>query len=130
MSYVFDASAIIKAVELAPREAARVLRGQYTTDIAYYEVGNYIWKLFRKSLISDPAPHVELFRRLIALMKVEAVGLRAEVLGLAAGRALTYYDASYLWLAEQLNATLITEDEALCRAARRCLKTKDVLSKR
>ena len=35
MSYVFDASALIKAVELASRRVAKIVKGQYTADLAY-----------------------------------------------------------------------------------------------
>ena len=32
MSYAFDASALIKAGELAPRRVARIVKGQYAAD--------------------------------------------------------------------------------------------------
>ena len=128
MSYVFDASALIKAVELAPTRVAKIVKGQYTADLAYYEIGNYIWKLYRKSVIRDLAPHIELFSRLLAIMKVEHVGLTQDVLDLATKREVTYYDASYLWLAEQLSAHLVTEDDVLCRAASKCLSVKDLIT--
>jgi predicted nucleic acid-binding protein len=38
------------------------------------------------------------------------------VLALAATTGLTAYDASYLWLAERLGATLITLDRQLAKA--------------
>jgi predicted nucleic acid-binding protein len=41
----------------------------------------------------------------------------AGVLGLAEQFRLTGYDASYLWLAQHLNAELVTLDQALSRAA-------------
>jgi predicted nucleic acid-binding protein len=41
------------------------------------------------------------------------------VLVLAERFQLTGYDASYLWLAQQLNAELVTLDQQLARAASR-----------
>ena len=114
-------------MELEPKRAVEALEGQYTADLAYYEIGNYIWRLYRRSLIADVAPYVEFFERLLSMMSVEGVGLRREVEDLAAGRGLTYYDAAYLWLAERLDVPLVTEDETLCRAASRCLKAADLL---
>jgi len=42
---------------------------------------------------------------------------QAGVLDLAAATGLTAYDASYLWLARQLGAELVTLDKALARAS-------------
>jgi predicted nucleic acid-binding protein len=41
------------------------------------------------------------------------------VLGLAMETNLTFYDASYLWLARRLDAELVTLDKTLARAAAR-----------
>ena len=121
MSYVFDASAIVRAVELLGSDSVDVLRGQYTIDLAYYEIGNFIWKAFRKGLISDTERFIELFTGVLAEMRVVRVGLRKEVARLAASLGLTYYDAAYLWLAHRLRLTLVSEDSELCRAYDRCI---------
>jgi predicted nucleic acid-binding protein len=64
------------------------------------------------------------------LKLIAAFGLRAwltveevavdhdEVLTLAASAGLTGYDASYLWLAQQVGAELVTLDQQLATAAR------------
>jgi predicted nucleic acid-binding protein len=45
----------------------------------------------------------------------------AQVLGVARGLGLTVYDASYVYYAEELKATLITADDTLYeRAGKRC----------
>ncbi len=129
-SYVFDASAIIKVAEIAPRRAPAVLKKQHTADLAYYEIGNYIWKLKKREVIDDAAPYVEFFSKLLAHMTVHGVGLRDEVLDIATRRGLTYYDAVYLWLAESLDVPLVTEDGKLCQAAARCLTAAQVLTRR
>ncbi|MGC9119098.1 MAG: type II toxin-antitoxin system VapC family toxin [Thermoproteus sp.] len=125
--YVFDSSAIVKLVELSPKKSVELLDGQYTADLAYYEIGNYIWKLHKRSAIPDAAPYVEFFSRMLSLMSVERVGLRKEVADLAAERGLTYYDAVYLWLAQTLDVPLVTEDEDLCKAAAKCVKAAELL---
>jgi len=121
VKYVFDASAIIKVVELRPTNAVKVLSDQYTADLAYYEIGNFVWKLYRRSIITDAKTYIELFTELLSRMRIEEVGLRTDVLEVAIGHGLTYYDAAYLWLAKQLDATLVTEDKELCRAYTPCI---------
>ncbi|MBM4135078.1 MAG: type II toxin-antitoxin system VapC family toxin [Nitrospira sp.] len=43
----------------------------------------------------------------------------SEVIALAERSKLTVYDAAYLWLAQSLNAELVTLDSSLARAAQR-----------
>jgi predicted nucleic acid-binding protein len=56
--------------------------------------------------------------RLRTRLGVQEVGVDHEgVVELAAGTGLTAYDASYLWLARQLGAELVTLDGRLARAS-------------
>ena len=56
--------------------------------------------------------------RLRERLSVELVAINHDdVLGLAAATNLTAYDASYLWLARQLGAELVTLDRKLASAA-------------
>ena len=126
MRYVFDASAIIRAVEVRPRESINVLKSQYTLDIAYYEIGNYIWKLYRRSFISDVNMYIEFFARVLSMMNVERVGLKGDIVDLALKLGLTYYDAAYVWLANKLGAKLVSEDKAVCRAYANCVSVNEL----
>jgi predicted nucleic acid-binding protein len=79
-----------------------------------YEIGNACWKKCRR----HPALADALRAALAAL---PAMDLRlhdvdaAGVLEIARRRNVTFYDASYLWLAERLGAPLVTLDERLAR---------------
>src|SRR6185437_14102654 len=56
--------------------------------------------------------------RLRARLGVEEIAVdHGGVVGLAAATGLTAYDASYLWLARELGAELVTLDRKLARAA-------------
>lgn len=56
---------------------------------------------------------------LLDRMKIDTVAVEHEAMLLLAKRTgLTAYDASYLWLAQQLDAELITLDRQLEAAAR------------
>ncbi|MFI4914479.1 MAG: type II toxin-antitoxin system VapC family toxin [Steroidobacterales bacterium] len=77
-----------------------------------YEIGNTCWKKCRR--------HPELEEPLrIAFLSLRKLELQlhdvdaARVLKLANELRITYYDASYLWLARQLDAPLISLDHAL-----------------
>ncbi|MFT3906712.1 MAG: type II toxin-antitoxin system VapC family toxin [Steroidobacteraceae bacterium] len=81
-----------------------------------YELGNTCWKKCRRyPELSDALR--ESFASLEDLpLQLHDVDAGA-VLGVAQALGLTYYDASYLWLARQLRVELVSLDERLMSAA-------------
>ena len=77
-----------------------------------YEIGNVCWKKCRRYPQQAAA-----LRRAFATMGEMRLQLHdvncAGVLSLAEFAGITFYDASYLWLAQQLGAPLITLDRRL-----------------
>ena len=127
MSYVFDASSIIKLVELNPDETVNIVDNQYTVDLAQYEIGSYLWKVSKTTSV-DVDTLLEAFNRLLKLMRIMQLGLSGDVLGLARRLNITYYDASYVYLTMRLNAKLITEDgELLSKLPNLTMSIKDLL---
>ncbi len=112
MSLVFDASAIIRLVELKPDKAVNALRNQYTVDLAYYEIGNYLWKIDKLTSINIESL-LKAFNNVISLMNVISIGLNSDAINLARRMNITYYDATYVYLTLKLNAKLVTEDKEL-----------------
>ena len=114
MNLVFDASAIIRLIELNPNKAVNTLRNQYTIDLAYYEIGNYLWKISKLSPTINMELLIKAFNKALSLMNIESMrDLSSDILDLAGKADITYYDASYVYLAMKLNAKLITEDGEL-----------------
>ncbi|MEM1658092.1 MAG: type II toxin-antitoxin system VapC family toxin [Candidatus Jordarchaeales archaeon] len=114
MSLLFDASSIFKA--LVERKVG-VLYGNYTLDLAVYEVGNVLWK--RVSLLRDVGYEeairlTALVKRVFKLLKkVDVSCHEQEVIDIAVKLGITFYDASYVFAAKSNNFTLVTEDEKL-----------------
>ncbi len=117
---VVDASALAALVFDEP-DGARVRRSLagralHSVPLLDYELANTAWKKIRRR----PDDRVAV---LAAMHVAGALAIHREspdllqVLALASATGLTAYDASYLWLARQLNAPLVTLDAALARAA-------------
>jgi predicted nucleic acid-binding protein len=113
------------------------LKGSLILDLTLYELGNIILKACRlRRVISekeamegakDLAKVLELTRR------VELKGKEMEeVMKLALGLGLAFYDASYLYLAKSKDYVLVTEDEELLRQAAvagvRAIRVEEYLS--
>lgn len=114
MSFVFDSSSIFEAML---RGEVKVLSGNYTVNLARYELGNVLWK--RRVLLGDLSEEkclrlVDLVKRVLGLMKVVGVECRErEVFRLAGELGITFYDASYVHASYTMNLPLVTEDNLL-----------------
>ena len=115
MSYVFDASSIYTLIKKGMMAA---LRGNFTTRLASFELGNAVWKdvvLLKKITREDGLNLMAFVARVLNSMVVVDVD-SVEVLKVATDYKVTFYDASYVWLAQELELPLVTEDNKL-RAA-------------
>ena len=118
---VVDASAVLsvlldapEAADVAPRLDSHEL---FAPVLIVFEVVNVRWKKARLYPQKRNALRDALFefRRMdIDLRDIDP----EEVFDLAVRHKLTGYDASYLWLARELNAELVTLDKELIAAAK------------
>src|SRR6476660_8177842 len=87
-------------------------------SLLLFELGNICWKKLRR--LPEQADIILAAWNAwcsSALVKAEAVH-PVETLGLAREHGLTFYDASYLWLARDRAAQLVSLDARLVRTAR------------
>jgi len=118
---LLDASAIIN---ICSREEIEKIEG-YTSNLAIYEVGNAIWKQVyqrRKISIEEAIIVLEVLYEIFENLKKLEMDYTKEVLKIAVNEGLTFYDASYIYLAVKNNLTLVTDDDKLYRVAERYVK--------
>ncbi len=118
---VVDASAIASILFFEPSRAAveKTIAGAilFAPTLLRYEIANVCLKKMR----ARPAEQSNL---LTAFRAYGAFGIHemdvdlADAISLAAAERLSIYDASYLWLARNLSAELVTLDSKLARAAK------------
>jgi predicted nucleic acid-binding protein len=124
MSYLFDASAIFKAIK---EEKIEALTGNYTIELARYELGNVLWKeqtLYGKIQNKEAEKVIKTIKDLFNLLNVLNITCyEEEILALAGKTNLTFYDASYVHLASKRKLTLVTEDINLINKAKNYTKT-------
>jgi predicted nucleic acid-binding protein len=116
---LFDSSAII--ILCGEKKLDKLLDG-WTINLAYYELGNAVWKQvnIHKKITKTEAEKVldslaEAFKRLKKPKSEDAL----ETLKIAIEENLTYYDASYIQAAIKNTFTLITDDEKLLKKAKK-----------
>jgi len=128
MSYVFDASSVLVLTRELGEEVIDVVKGNVTADLIFYEVGNAVWKecrFFRRLSVTEAVKTLDFISSLLDVMEVFVVkdsGLGGKVLANAVKLEVSYYDAVYLTLAEEIGGVLVTDDTKLAEAS----KTKGV----
>jgi predicted nucleic acid-binding protein len=110
--YLIDTSALypllISGVPLNAEECA-------VSSLTEYEIGNVLWRQSRQKKLKDPARIAAIFSEALAPLRKFEVDSLANVLEVAIGRHLTFYDAFYAYLAETNNLRLVTADMDLLK---------------
>jgi|BEDMetMinimDraft_2_1075160.scaffolds.fasta_scaffold00131_14 hypothetical protein len=123
MSYVFDSSSIYSAIKLV---VLGVLGGNYTVKLAEYELSNIIWKevsLFRRITKEEGIKLLLITKDILSTMNIEEID-EIKVGELAMDYNLTFYDASYLWLAIKKGIPLVSENEKLRKKAENIVEVR------
>lgn len=116
---LFDASSVIDVL-LGEEGTITHLFDEYTLELTRYEAGNALWKI---DAARDDLPDDELREATALLDRVLEEMVLADTtdgtrtMGVALEEGLTFYDASYLAVAERESLALVTEDGALGEAA-------------
>ncbi|RLE65257.1 MAG: PIN domain nuclease [Thermoprotei archaeon] len=96
-------------------------------DLTVYEVGNVLWKEYKRGRIRDLGNSAALFREALAPLDRLAVDDLEEVLKTAVERDLTFYDASYVYVAEKSGLKLVTEDEEVLEKCSNAVSLDEML---
>ncbi len=116
MKYLFDSSAIFRAIK---ENKIELLTGNYTLELARYELGNIIWKdyaLQAKVSEQESKMMAKTIKHTLSIMDViEIAGSEEEILDTAIKLKITFYDASYVYFAKAKELKLITEDSRLIK---------------
>jgi len=118
LKYLFDASALLNIIRSYGDLAIDFLKNNYIIQLAFYEIGNAIWKeLFLiKSIDLEEALFLlglvgKLSHYLILLEDSDS----SVILEIAYKLGITFYDASYVVAAAEKGLALITDDNKLIR---------------
>ena len=116
MKYLFDSSAIFKAIK---ENKIDFLIGNHTLELARYELGNILWKnysLQAKATDQEIKKLAKIIKQTLNLMEITQINCtEEEILETATKLKITFYDASYTYHAKNKKLILITEDLQLLK---------------
>ncbi len=114
---IFDSSAIYMAIS---EGKTKQTAGEYTTMLAMFELGNIVWKKSILARVYSQKEALELLKACeMVLEKMRTSHPNLENIYHVAARChISFYDATYVCLAEQLKAPLVTLDHKLADKVR------------
>ena len=110
---------LVRGIPFNPEECA-------VSSLTEYEIGNTLWKQGKKKELDDPKRIATIFQEILAQLNEIPVDSIVNVLTLAMERNLTFYDASYAYLAEREDMKLVTEDADLIKKCRCAIHVKEM----
>lgn len=116
MGYLFDTSAILNIIKNRRGEAIKILKGNYTLKLARYEIGNAIWKdiaLLKTHSFKTGLKILATINKLLEYLNIVNPTNLEDVLTIATGLQITFYDAAYISVALEKELTFITDDKKL-----------------
>lgn len=123
MKLLFDPSSIINLC--TERKIERLLDG-CTLNLAFYELGNAIWKQVHLHKALTPEEGSEALAALTEVydqMRELPIEDASSILNIAVEEGLTFYDASYIHAAIKNEAVLVTDDRKLHTTASKYVET-------
>jgi predicted nucleic acid-binding protein len=119
---LFDSNIIYKLIRELPQAAVEKLVKGTTIYLAYYELGNALWReclLLRRISLQEAEKSLGMIYSILECMKVASIDNEAgiEVLDTAYKFNLTFYDTAYLVAAKKSGLILVTDDIKLAKAA-------------
>ncbi|MCD6244259.1 MAG: type II toxin-antitoxin system VapC family toxin [Candidatus Korarchaeota archaeon] len=113
--YLLDASSVYPIIIRLREEVMEHTDLFSVLDLTLYEVGNALWKEYKRGKIKNMKSAVALFREFLNDVTVMGHPPLEETLDLAVKENLTFYDASYLCIAKKEGMRLVSEDKDLLR---------------
>ena len=121
--YLIDTSALypllLSGVPLNAEECA-------ISSLTEYEIGNVLWRESKHRKMKNPQLAATTFSKAMqTLTKLEFDSI-ANVLVVAIEKNLTFYDASYAYIAEKENLKLVTQDTDLLKKCKVAIPIKEM----
>jgi predicted nucleic acid-binding protein len=121
--YLIDTSALypllISGVPFNAEECA-------VSTLTEYEIGNVLWKENQQKKLKKPERIATIFSEILTPLRKMEIDSLAKVLEVAIERRLTFYDASYAYLAEKENLRLVTADGDLLKKCKVAISIKEM----
>ena len=130
--YLIDASSLMLLMKTANIQTELdYLRTSSILDLTFYEVGNAIWKeTCLAKFITQQESEVLQNRVQTVLAKIERIPCDAnsfqKIFDISENEKLSFYDASYLFDAEEKGLVLVTEDKVLRAKAEKRIEVQNV----
>ncbi len=121
IKYLLDTSAIFNLIQAQGSAAEPILHESASLDLAYYELGNTVWKMRYRNLVSEKEGNQLLADTLIVFEMLQILPYdlfhMADILTLSVRHSITFYDAAFFQAAIENELIFVTDDKKLKNAS-------------
>ncbi len=129
--YLIDTSALYPLVKSLKENIIDYTDQFRILDLTIYEIGNVIWKEYRRGLIKDLSMTITMFN--IILDSIAKISIRPNdlesIINIALKNNISFYDASYIFVANKYGYILVSEDNDIKRSYEKTLTTNQLLER-
>mgnify|MGYP000123676372 CR=1 FL=1 len=127
MKYLIDTSALYPLILTLRDKILLHTDILFALDLTIYEVGNALWREYRRGRIKNLKTTVPLFQEALNSINTLKIDNIDEVLKIAIDKNITFYDASYIYVAEKTGLKLVTEDKEILEKYGNAINLKKML---
>ena len=113
MKYLIDTSALYPLILMLRDKVLLYIDILFVLDLTRYEVGNVLWEEYGRGRIKSLETAIPLFQEVLDSMNRLMVDNIGGVLKIAVDKNITFYDASYIYIAEKMGLKLVSEDDEI-----------------
>ncbi len=119
MKYLLDTSAIAIILSRYKEEAIDILKKCATIDLAFYELGNIIWKeyaLFNRVTLKEALSRASEAYNILKSMRVYSITKPIEyeeIMSMAVALKVTFYDSAFMTISKINSFSLVTQDDEI-----------------
>jgi len=112
LRYLIDASALYTLLKRRRDIVVEIIDASAIIDLTKYEIGKALWVEWRRGLIENPKRTMRGWMKLLSFIREIQLdkGELDEVEDLALELSLPFYDTSYIYIAQRMGLTLLTDD--------------------
>jgi len=127
LKYLIDTSALYPLILTLRDKILLHTDILFALDLTIYEVGNALWREYRRGRIKNLKTTVPLFQEALNSINTLKIDNIDEVLKIAIDKNITFYDASYIYVAEKTGLKLVTEDKEILEKYGNAINLKKML---
>ena len=129
--YLLDTSALYPLIRKLRENILDYSDKLTILDLTLYELGNTLWKEWKRGLIKDINKVTLMAEEILKILNKVSIQPKEikSILKIALENDLTFYDSSYIYMAEKYNYKLVIKDNKILKTYNKAITINTLINK-